>query len=72
LEVLSECAAELNEFEALDCAVEEAGEGGNANNKTGCCLPCYLAEVEATMIGKMGMKKGNQKMPASTSSLLLA
>ena len=43
LEVFFKCAAKLDELEALDCVVEEASEGNDANKKTSCL--CHVGPL---------------------------
>jgi len=44
LKVFSEAATKLDEFEAFDRGVKEAGEGNNANDKTRCL--CHVDTID--------------------------
>jgi hypothetical protein len=44
LEVFPGVAAELYKLKALNCGVEEASEGDNTDNKTGCL--CHVGSLE--------------------------
>lgn len=63
------CAAELDEFEALNCVVEQASEGDDADSETGCLRPTRVCHHAIPHSVHQCVSPGSQHTARSTRLL---